>query len=97
MCMRSSHVLKQVLRSCVCHDYNIICSHVHLHVISQDFNSPCLKTKKHWNSFTTEYFIDSSGECHKTARCHQTVTKVIAVTERVTERLKSCSQLGDKR
>ncbi|ESO98755.1 hypothetical protein LOTGIDRAFT_186969 [Lottia gigantea] len=33
---------------------------LHLHVISQDFNSPCLKTKKHWNSFTTEYFIDSS-------------------------------------
>ncbi|XP_046325686.1 aprataxin-like isoform X1 [Haliotis rufescens] len=34
-------------------------SHLHMHVISQDFNSPFLKTKKHWNSFTTEYFIDS--------------------------------------
>ncbi|XP_062864739.1 aprataxin isoform X6 [Trichomycterus rosablanca] len=34
-------------------------SHVHLHVISQDFDSPCLKNKKHWNSFTTRYFIDS--------------------------------------
>ncbi|RXG61025.1 Aprataxin [Armadillidium vulgare] len=34
-------------------------SQIHLHVISQDFNSPCLKTKKHWNSFTTSYFIDS--------------------------------------
>uniref|UniRef100_A0A8D0GY11 Aprataxin n=1 Tax=Sphenodon punctatus TaxID=8508 RepID=A0A8D0GY11_SPHPU len=34
-------------------------SHVHLHVISQDFDSPCLKNKKHWNSFTTEYFLDS--------------------------------------
>ncbi|XP_054897203.1 aprataxin isoform X2 [Poeciliopsis prolifica] len=34
-------------------------SHIHLHVISQDFDSPCLKNKKHWNSFTTEYFIDS--------------------------------------
>ncbi|XP_041347356.1 aprataxin-like [Gigantopelta aegis] len=33
--------------------------HLHLHVISQDFDSPCLKTKKHWNSFTTKYFIDS--------------------------------------
>ncbi len=30
---------------------------VHMHVISQDFNSPCLKTKKHWNSFNTDYFI----------------------------------------
>ncbi|XP_064639268.1 aprataxin-like [Lineus longissimus] len=33
--------------------------YLHLHAISQDFNSPCLKTKKHWNSFTTEYFFDS--------------------------------------
>ncbi|KFM80745.1 Aprataxin, partial [Stegodyphus mimosarum] len=34
-------------------------SHLHLHVISQDFDSPCLKTKVHWNSFTTRYFIES--------------------------------------
>ncbi|XP_060092963.1 aprataxin isoform X1 [Heteronotia binoei] len=34
-------------------------SHLHLHVISQEFDSPWLKNKKHWNSFTTEYFIDS--------------------------------------
>uniref|UniRef100_A0A3B3SVN7 Aprataxin n=1 Tax=Paramormyrops kingsleyae TaxID=1676925 RepID=A0A3B3SVN7_9TELE len=36
-------------------------SHVHLHVISQDFDSPCLKNKKHWNSFTTDYFIESQA------------------------------------
>ncbi|XP_072179886.1 aprataxin-like [Diadema setosum] len=34
-------------------------SHLHLHAISQDFDSPCLKTKKHWNSFTTDYFVES--------------------------------------
>ncbi|XP_042304857.1 aprataxin isoform X2 [Sceloporus undulatus] len=34
-------------------------SHLHLHVISQDFDSEWFKTKKHWNSFNTEYFIDS--------------------------------------
>ncbi|XP_041482612.1 aprataxin-like isoform X2 [Lytechinus variegatus] len=34
-------------------------SHLHLHAISRDFDSPCLKTKKHWNSFTTDYFVDS--------------------------------------
>lgn len=33
---------------------------LHLHVISDDFNSPSLKNKKHWNSFTTPFFIDSS-------------------------------------
>jgi hypothetical protein len=29
---------------------------LHLHVISQDFISPWLKHKKHWASFTSEYF-----------------------------------------
>lgn len=33
---------------------------LHMHVISQDFDSPCLKNKKHWNSFNTEFFIDAS-------------------------------------
>ncbi|XP_047557004.1 aprataxin [Lutra lutra] len=36
-------------------------SHVHLHVISQDFDSPYLKNKKHWNSFNTEYFLESQA------------------------------------
>nr|6CVT_A Chain A, Aprataxin [Homo sapiens]6CVT_B Chain B, Aprataxin [Homo sapiens] len=36
-------------------------SHVHLHGISQDFDSPCLKNKKHWNSFNTEYFLESQA------------------------------------
>ncbi|XP_037922602.1 aprataxin-like protein isoform X2 [Hermetia illucens] len=31
---------------------------LHLHVISTDFISSCLKTKKHWNSFNTELFLD---------------------------------------
>ncbi|CAB4284802.1 unnamed protein product [Prunus armeniaca] len=32
---------------------------LHLHVISQDFNSTHLKNKKHWNSFNTDFFRDS--------------------------------------
>eukprot|EP00118_Oscarella_pearsei_P026602 m.310154 g.310154 ORF g.310154 m.310154 type:complete len:215 (+) comp49858_c0_seq1:21-665(+) len=32
---------------------------LHLHVVSQDFDSPCLKHKKHWNSFTSDFFMDS--------------------------------------
>ncbi|XP_040378493.1 transcription factor bHLH140 [Oryza brachyantha] len=32
---------------------------LHLHIISQDFNSSSLKNKKHWNSFTTTFFLDS--------------------------------------
>ncbi|XP_078251298.1 aprataxin-like isoform X2 [Rhinoraja longicauda] len=34
-------------------------SQLHLHVISQDFDSPSFKTKKHWNSFNTDYFLES--------------------------------------
>jgi len=31
--------------------------HLHLHLISQDFESVGLKTKRHWNSFTTDFFL----------------------------------------
>eukprot|EP01112_Ceratiomyxa_fruticulosa_P022478 TRINITY_DN822_c0_g2_i1.p1 TRINITY_DN822_c0_g2~~TRINITY_DN822_c0_g2_i1.p1 ORF type:complete len:398 (-),score=85.17 TRINITY_DN822_c0_g2_i1:78-1271(-) len=31
---------------------------LHMHVISRDFNSSSLKNKKHWNSFTTKFFVD---------------------------------------
>lgn len=34
---------------------------LHLHVISTDFNSNYLKTKKHWNSFNTDFF--QSTQC----------------------------------
>jgi aprataxin len=34
---------------------------LHLHIISQDFNSSCLKNKKHWNSFTTPFFVDAEA------------------------------------
>lgn len=32
---------------------------LHLHVISEDFNSPSMKSRKHWNTFTTGFFLDS--------------------------------------
>lgn len=35
---------------------------LHLHVISTDFNSPSLKTKKHWNSFNTKFFVPHHGK-----------------------------------
>eukprot|EP00741_Cyanophora_paradoxa_P000104 tig00000057_g100.t1 len=30
---------------------------VHMHVISSDLESDCVKDKKHWNSFTTEFLV----------------------------------------
>lgn len=32
---------------------------LHLHVISDDLDSTAMKTKKHWNSFATKFFINS--------------------------------------
>ncbi|CDH14506.1 related to HNT3-Member of the third branch of the histidine triad (HIT) superfamily of nucleotide-binding proteins [Zygosaccharomyces bailii ISA1307] len=32
-------------------------NNLHVHVISRDFNSPCLKNKKHYLSFTTDFFV----------------------------------------
>jgi len=34
---------------------------LHQHVISQDFDSVCLKNKKHWNTFTTPFFVDTEA------------------------------------
>lgn len=34
---------------------------LHLHVISKDFDSEFLKTKKHFNSFTTDFFIEAQS------------------------------------
>jgi aprataxin len=31
--------------------------HLHIHVISRDMHSPCLRHKKHYNSFTTPFFV----------------------------------------
>ena len=32
-------------------------THLHLHIISDDFQSEPMKNKKHWNSFTNSFFI----------------------------------------
>ncbi|XP_023300907.2 aprataxin-like protein [Lucilia cuprina] len=38
---------------------------LHLHVISKDFVSDCLKTKKHWNSFNTALFLNYEDLCQQ--------------------------------
>lgn len=35
---------------------------LHLHMLSDDMNSPFLKTKKHWNSFNTDFFLLSKSK-----------------------------------
>ena len=31
--------------------------HLHVHIISRDMHSPCVRHKKHYNSFTTPFFV----------------------------------------
>ena len=33
---------------------------LHMHAVSTDFVSPCLKRKQHWNSFNTKLFLNST-------------------------------------
>lgn len=33
-------------------------NHLHIHIISKDMHSSCLRQKKHYNSFTTPFFVD---------------------------------------
>jgi len=39
-----------------------------LHVISQDFCAAALKNKRHWNSFTTSFFVELSTAIEKIKR-----------------------------
>jgi aprataxin len=32
-------------------------NHLHLHIISRDMHSPCMKHRKHYNSFNTDFFL----------------------------------------
>ncbi|XP_037775210.1 aprataxin-like [Penaeus monodon] len=58
-------------------------SQLHLHMISQDFDSPCLKTKRHWNSFNTRYFLDSAD----VIRCLEERGMVVTMTPLAGEKL----------
>ncbi|MPC23927.1 aprataxin-like [Portunus trituberculatus] len=58
-------------------------SQLHLHMISQDFDSPCLKTKRHWNSFNTKYFLDSAD----VIRCLEERGMVVTMTPIAGEKL----------
>lgn len=69
------------------HGYHAVPSmtRLHMHVISRDFNSPCLKTKKHWNSFTTDFFLPAEDVIGRL----QTHGKVVVDKARYDEVLKS--------
>ncbi|XP_018017313.1 aprataxin isoform X2 [Hyalella azteca] len=63
---------------------------VYLHAISQDFDSPWLRTKKQWNSFNTEYFIESTAVLQCLASRGRMVTCSAADGKRLLEMPISC-------
>lgn len=62
------HMFKKILQEE--EDYNLTAGfhavpsmhRLHMHIISTDMISPCLKTKIHWNSFNTEFFRPYDGK-----------------------------------
>nr|XP_053649638.1 aprataxin-like [Cherax quadricarinatus] len=78
-------VKEALVKSAVEYGYHAIpsMSQLHLHMISQDFDSPCLKTKRHWNSFNTRYFLDSAD----VIRCLEERGMVVTMTPIAGEKL----------
>jgi len=71
---------------------------LHLHILSRDFKSDCLKTKKHWNSFNTDYFIelDVLIEHLKGFKAPAEYFKTDRFALRSPDKLEACLKLGLK-
>ncbi|KAG5473721.1 hypothetical protein LSCM1_04351 [Leishmania martiniquensis] len=59
---------------------------LHLHVLSMDLDSPCLKNKKHYNSFATFFFLTSARiledlERHGRVTLNQDVARLLQMEE----------------
>ena len=78
---------------------------LHMHIISTDFNSPSLKTAKHWNSFTTDFFVDALDlaerleACSDDADARRIIETQFGNEERANKLLKTplrCHRCGEK-
>lgn len=59
----------------------------------QDFDSPALKTKKHWNSFTSSFFVSLSGAEQQLQSCGKLPIEAAAAEEKLKADLK-CHRCG---
>ena len=67
---------------------------LHMHIITNDFVSECLKTKKHWNSFNSKYFINLD-EIIEHLKENETLDDLLMSKELIEKALKSdlkCNQ-----
>jgi aprataxin len=67
---------------------------LHMHIITRDFVSDSLKTKKHWNSFNTRYFINLE-EIIEHLKDHESLEDLLLAKDELEKLLKSdlkCNQ-----
>jgi aprataxin len=70
---------------------------LHLHIISSDFNSDHLKTKRHYNSFTTKFFIKINDIINHLESNNNNINSIIGSKEYYEGLLKSdmkCNRCG---
>ncbi|XP_034251095.1 aprataxin [Thrips palmi] len=71
-------------------------NHLHLHLISDDFCSECLKTKKHYNSFTTDHFVDSLKLIESVKKTGKAITVSHAEAEKLLKKSLVCFKCGEE-
>ena len=69
---------------------------LHMHVVSRDFDSVCLKHKKHWNSFTTEFFLDATWVLSSLEESGRVKLKEKAYYESLLKRSLRCHVCGEE-
>ena len=71
---------------------------LHLHIVSQDFDSPRMKTQHHWNTFNTEYFINSSVviDTLKKEGCIEVVDEMYEALLTLSMKCNACSRRFDE-
>lgn len=70
------------------------CRRLHLHVVSDDLDSVYLKNKKHWNSFTTEFFLDAD-DVIKTLEEGKRLEYKVEEKEELLKRDMKCHKCGE--
>jgi aprataxin len=68
---------------------------LHLHIISDDFHAPALKTKKHWNSFSSDdFFLNIDQVIQRLERGEPARSESIEYHEQVLKRALVCCHCG---
>ncbi|KAJ1529425.1 hypothetical protein ONE63_006204 [Megalurothrips usitatus] len=70
--------------------------HLHMHVISDDFDSDSLKTKKHYNSFVTAHFIDSEKLIESVKTVGKAVTPSREECQKLLKKPLACFKCGEE-